>query len=116
MIMIPIPCQNGIPESFQTPELEACFTVNYHVKRLKPQYDIKLDLYMIKHLLYTGNVFSTYSAIFAFFTHILTLLRSVQIWGVNGAICRGVGGLELSKTTQNKVELATFSPESSLQQ
>ena len=42
----------------------------------------------------------------------LTPLRSAQISGVNGPVCRGVGGLELAITKQNRLKMARFSPES----
>ena len=39
-------------------------------------------------------------------------MRSAQISGVNGPICMGIEGLELTKTKQNKLKMASFSPES----
>ncbi len=47
---------------------------------------------------------------------ILTPLRSVQIWGVNGPMHKGVGGLELSTVLQIKLKMACFSPENPLQE
>ena len=41
----------------------------------------------------------------------LTPLRLVQICGVNGPVFRGVGGIELAKTKQNRLKMAWFSPE-----